>query len=114
MDIKRGDVVLVDLEPIKGSEQGKTRPCLIIQNNVGNKISPTTIVAAITSKSEKEYPFTVFVKKGKGGLPKNSFVLLNQIRTISKKDRIIKVLGFLDSKIMGKVDSAIKVSLGID
>ncbi|MBI4210663.1 MAG: type II toxin-antitoxin system PemK/MazF family toxin [Candidatus Diapherotrites archaeon] len=114
MTIKRGNVVLVDLEPVKGSEQGKTRPCLIIQNNKGNEVSPTTIIAAITSKAEKEYPFTVHVTAGDGNLPKDSAVLCNQIRTISSKDRIIKTLGSLKPEIMKKVDTALKTSMALD
>ncbi len=85
MNIKRGGIVLVDLEPVKGSEQGKTRPCLIIQNDIGNSVSPTTIVAAITSKIEKEYPFTVLIRQGEANLPKESLILCNQIRTVSKE-----------------------------
>ncbi len=114
MTIKRGDVVLVDLESVKGSEQGKTRPCLVIQNNKGNEVSPTTIIAAITSKSEKEYPFTVHVAAGDGNLPKDSAVLCNHIRTISSKDRIMKILGSLKPETMRKVDTALKVSLALD
>src|SRR3989338_8221135 len=93
--IKRGDIILTDLEPVKGSEQGKIRPCLIIQNDIGNKFSSTTIVAAITSKTENQYPFTVFVKQGDGNLVKDSLILCNQIRTISKDHRLITKMGFL-------------------
>ena len=113
MNIKRGDIVLTDLEPVKGSEQGKTRPCLIIQNDVGNTVSPTTIIAAITSKTEKEYPFTVLVRAGEGGLPKDSLILCNQIRTVSVNHRIVKRLGSLKPATMKKVDEAIKTSLGL-
>ena len=114
MSIRRGDVVLVDLEPVKGSEQGKTRPCLVIQNNIGNKLSPTTIIAAITSKTGQEYPFTVKVGKGKGNLPKDSLILLNQLRTISVKHRVVKKLGTLKPKTMLAIDEALKVSLELD
>lgn len=114
MTIKRGDIVLVDLEPVKGSEQGKTRPCLVIQNNKGNELSPITIITAITSKAEKEYPFTVHVTAGDGNLPKESAVLCNHIRTISSKDRIIKTLGSLKPETMKKVDAALKVSLSLE
>jgi mRNA interferase MazF len=114
MSIKRGDIVLIDLEPVKGSEQGKTRPCLVIQNDVGNKASPTTIIAAITSRIEKEYPFTAFVSKGEGNLPKDSLILCNHLRTVSIKHRIIKKLGTLKPKTMKKVDTALKVSLAIE
>jgi len=114
MIIERGDVVLTNLEPVKGSEQGRTRPCLVIQNNIGNKVSPITIVAAITSKTEKEYPFTVFVQKGNGNLPKNSLVLCNHLRSISIKDRISKKLGTMKASTMKKVDEALKTSLGLE
>lgn len=114
MIIKRGDVVLVDLEPVKGSEQGKTRPCLVLQNNKGNEFSPTTIVAAITSKVGLEYPFIVNISAGEGGLPKDSSILCSQIRTISMQDRVVKKLGSLKPETMKRVDSAIKVSLALD
>jgi len=112
MSIKRGDIVLVRLDPVKGSEQGKTRPCLVIQNDIGNKLSPTTIVAAITSKTDQDYPFTVKVRKGV--LPKDSLVLLNQLRTISVNHRVVKKLGNLKPKTMLAVDQALKISLGIE
>jgi len=113
MIIRRGEVLLVDLEPVKGSEQGKTRPCLVIQNDVGNRASPTTIVASITSKIEREYPFMVHVARGDGGLPKDSTVLCNQLRTISVDERVIKKLGSLKQETMEKVDEALKTSLGL-
>ncbi len=112
MEITRGDVYLVDLEPTKGSEQGKIRPCLIIQNDVGNKHSPVTIIATITSKAE-EFPFIVKLKQGEANLPKESYIQLNQIRTISKQ-RIISKIGFLKKENLDKVDEAIKVSLGLE
>ncbi len=114
MTIKRGDIVLTRLEPVKGSEQGKTRPCLVVQNDIGNKVSPTTIVAALTSKIEKEYPFTVFLKKGEANLPKDSLVLCNQIRTVSIEHRIEKKLGTLKPETMKKIDQALKVSLALE
>ena len=114
MIIKRGDVVLTELEPVKGHEQGKTRPCLVIQNDFGNTASPITIVAAITSKTEKEYPFTVLVQKSDGNLPKDSLVLCNQIRSISIKDRIKKKIGTLKPSTMKKVDNALKTSLALE
>jgi len=113
-DIKRGDIVLVNLEPVKGSEQGGTRPCLIIQNNLGNKYSPTTIIAPITSKKfSREFPTNVDLLKEDSKLDKDSTILLNQIATIDKA-RIIKKLGFLNGEIMRKVDLAIKVSLDLE
>ena len=111
--IKRGDIVLANLEPVVGSEQGSVRPVLIIQNDISNQYSPTTIIAPITSKVyEKEYPTNVNVLKQDSGLDKDSTVLLNQIRTIDRS-RIRKVIGNLDDFLMKSVDSAIKVSLGL-
>ena len=112
MEIKRGDVFLVNLEPTKGSEQGKVRPCLVIQNDVGNKNSPVTIIATITSKAE-EYPFIVKLNKGEANLPKESYIQLNQIRTISA-ERIISRIGSLKKESLDKVDEALKTSLGLD
>lgn len=112
--IERGDILLVDLEPVKGSEQGKIRPCLVVQNNIGNNNSSTTIIAAISSKVEKEFPFTVFVEKGVGNLSNDSLILCNEIRSISIKHRLIKKLGSLSESKMIKVNSALKVSLGLD
>jgi len=114
MTIKRGDIVLTDLEPVKGSEQGKIRPCLVIQNDIGNRISPTTIIAAITSKTEKEYPFTAFVQKGEGNLPADSLIMCNHLRTISIEQRIIKKLGSLGPETMNKVNEALKTSLALE
>ena len=111
--IKRGEIFLVNLEPIKGSEQGMIRPCLIIQNDTSNEYSPTTIIAPITSKLySKEFPTNVQISRNDSGLDRDSTVLLNQIRTIDKS-RIIKKLGLLLSSIMEEVDLAIKVSLGL-
>lgn len=114
MIIKRGDILLANLEPIKGSEQGGIRPVLIIQNNISNKHSPVTIIAAITSKLfDKEYPTNVFVSRADSRLDKDSTILLNQIRTIDKS-RITRKIGALATEIMGKVDLAIKISLGLN
>ncbi len=113
MQIKRGEIVLANLEPTKGSEQGGIRPVLILQNDVSNKYSPVTIIAAITSKvSEKEYPTNVFVSQEDSHLDRDSTILLNQIRTIDKS-RIIKKVSSLDFYFMHKVDLAIKISLGL-
>ena len=112
--IIRGDIVVANLEPIKGSEQGGTRPVLIIQNDVLNMYAPTTIVAPITSKIyTKEYPTNVQFFSASSGLKKESTILLNQIRTIDKK-RINKKIGALSNEIMEKVDNAIKTSLGLE
>jgi len=113
MKIKRGDVVLVDLNPVIGSEQGKIRPAVIIQNNIGNKYSPTTIIAPITSKVfDKEFPTNVLLFSKNSGLKGDSTILLNQIRTIDKL-RIIKKIHSLDKEIMKRVDLAIKISLDL-
>lgn len=114
MEIKRGEIFFVNLNPIKGNEQGGARPCLVIQNDEGNKFSPTTIIAPITSKEfTKEFPTNVSISKGEGGLDKESVVLLNQIKTIDKR-RIIKKIGFLNNFLMKKVDEAIKISLALN
>jgi len=113
MNIKRGDIFFANLEPIKGKEQGGKRPVLIIQNNISNKYSPVTIIAAITSKIyEKEYPTSVFVLRKDSGLDKDSTIMLNQIRTIDNS-RILRKVGSLDSFIMNKIDNALKISLSL-
>ena len=112
--INRGDIVLANLDPVVGSEQGNVRPVLIIQNDVSNKYSPTTVIAPITSKIyTKEFPTNVSISKSKGGLKVDSTILLNQIRTIDKS-RIIKKICAVDEQIMKKVDLSIKVSLNLD
>ncbi len=110
---KRGEVYLVNFDPSVGAEIKKTRPALIIQNDIANRYSPVTIVAAITSKFEEPlYPTEVLVRAGEGGLTVDSAVLLNQIRTIDKR-RLIKRLGTLKPETMEKVDRALKISLGL-
>jgi len=114
MIIKKGDIFLANLEPTKGSEQGGIRPVLIIQNDISNKHSPVTIIAAITSKIfEKEYPTNIFILKEDSRLDKNSTIMLNQIRSIDNS-RLIKKIGSLDNFIMNKVDLAIKISLDLN
>lgn len=111
--IIRGEIVLANLEPIKGSEQGRTRPVLIIQNDIGNKYSTTTIIAPITSKiMNQEYPTNVFLSMKESKLDKDSTILLNQIRTIDKS-RIVKRISTIPKEIMENVDLAIKVSLDL-
>lgn len=113
MNIKRGDVFFADLSPVRGSEQGGQRPVLIVQNDIGNKYSPTVIVAAITAKIAKaKLPTHVEVEASTVGLIKDSVVLLEQVRTIDKT-RLIQKLGHLDSEIMIRVDQALVVSLGL-
>ena len=109
---KRGEIWTVDLEPVVGSEQGKARPALIIQNDIGNLYSPVLIVAAITSGENARYDVQVQVRAPEGGLHHNSIVLLNQIRTIDKR-RVGRYWGRLSAGTMQRVDEAIKISLGL-
>ncbi len=109
---RRGDIWTVDLEPAVGSEQGKARPALIIQNDIGNQYSPVLIVAAITSGERARYDVQVEVKATDGGLHHDSLVLLNQIRTIDKR-RVGRYCGRLSTETMQQVDEAIKISLGL-
>jgi mRNA interferase MazF len=114
MNIYRGDLVIVNFEPIKGSEQGKIRPAVVLQNDVGNKFSKLTIVVPLTGKIyDKNLPFHVQVVAEDSGLKKDSTVLLNHIRTIDKS-RIGKKIGKLDHGIMKKIDTAIKISLDLE
>jgi len=111
-EVKRGDIWLVNLEPTIGHEIRKSRPAVIIQNDLGNKYSPITIVAPITSQNiERTYPIEVVLDKKSSGLEKISKVLLNQIRAIDKR-RLIKKLGKIDYETMMNVDYSIKISLG--
>lgn len=113
MDIKRGYIFYADLSPVVGSEQGGIRPVLIIQNNVGNKYSPTVIIAAITSHIEKaKLPTHVELKAAEYGLEKDSVILLEQIRTIDKQ-RLQQKVTELDEVIMARVDESLRISLGL-
>lgn len=113
MRVRRGEIVLADLEPVVGSEQGMIRPVLVIQGDVLNEYSPTTIIAPITSKIyTKEFPTNVEIEQKESRLKKRLTILLNQIRTIDKS-RIIRKISLLDREIMDKVDLAIGVSLGL-
>jgi mRNA interferase MazF len=106
-------VWLVNFDPTVGAEIQKTRPALIIQNDVGNRVSPITIVAAITSTFKRVYPFQVRVPAGDAGLEVASVVTLNQIRSIDRQ-RLIRRLGVLPKELVEAVDEAILVSLGVD
>ena len=111
--VKRGDVYYADLSPVIGSEQGGIRPVLIIQNNIGNKYSPTVIVSAITSQINKaKLPTHIEISSQDFSLPKDSVVLLEQIRTIDKK-RLKEKIGKFDVKLMAEVDDCLKISLGL-
>ncbi len=114
MLIKRGDIYYADLSPVVGSEQGGVRPVLIIQNDVGNKYSPTVIAAAITSKINKaKLPTHIELNAESFGLPKNSVILMEQIRTIDKK-RLKEKIGRLDETHMEQVNAALSVSFGLN
>ena len=111
--IKRGQIYYADLSPVVGSEQGGTRPVLIIQNDVGNKYSPTVIACAVTSQLTKaKLPTHIEVKQGQFGLPKDSVILLEQIRTLDKK-RLKEKMGRLDDGSMGQINQALSISFGL-
>lgn len=112
---KRGEIYLVNFDPAIGAEIKKTRPALILQNDIANRYSSVTIVAAITSFSDKDgktYPTEVFIADSESRLNNNSVALLNQIRTIDKR-RLVKKLGVLKEKTMVQIDKAIQISLGL-
>ena len=112
MIVKRGDIYYADLSPVVGSEQGGVRPVLIVQNNVGNKYSPTVIAAAITSKTDKtKLPTHIDVYADRFGLSKDSVILLEQIRTLDKR-RLKERIGELPKSTMIEVNRAILISLG--
>ena len=112
MKVKRGDIFYADLSPVVGSEQGGVRPVLVVQNDIGNKYSPTVIIAAITSQMNKVKLPTHVEVSAEFGIPKNSVVLLEQIRTIDKK-RLREKVGFTDEFFMKKVDEALLKSVGV-
>ncbi|MDD3839126.1 MAG: type II toxin-antitoxin system PemK/MazF family toxin [Clostridia bacterium] len=110
---RRGDIYYADLSPVIGSEQGGVRPVLVVQNDIGNKYSPTIIIAAITSQINKaKLPTHIEISSAEYGLPKDSVILLEQIRTIDKK-RLKEKIGYLSSEMMKKVDEAIRISFGL-
>ena len=114
MIVKRGAVIYADLSPVVGSEQGGVRPVVVIQNNVGNKYSPTVIIAAITSQTNKtNLPTHVKIVDADIKLPKNSVVLLEQVRTIDKK-RLRDKVGNLDDRTMHKIDKALIASFALN
>ncbi|MBQ6714291.1 MAG: type II toxin-antitoxin system PemK/MazF family toxin [Clostridia bacterium] len=114
MIIKRGEIYYADLSPVVGSEQGGIRPVLIVQNDVGNRYSPTVIAAAITSQQDKtELPTHIKLDASFSGLAKDSIVLLEQVRTIDKQ-RLKEKMGSLDNRSMNMVDRALYVSLGLN
>jgi len=113
---RRGDIILVDLEPVKGSEQGKVRPCIIVQNDIANKFSPVTniIPVADAKKVKKWYPCLVYLQKEEFGLGKNSVAQCNQIRTIDAQDRIIESIGHINGQKMKDIDQALKIQLALE
>ncbi|MCY0892239.1 MAG: type II toxin-antitoxin system PemK/MazF family toxin [Acidibacillus sp.] len=113
MNVKRGDVYYADLSPVVGSEQGGFRPVLIIQNNIGNRFSPTVIIAAITAQIQKaKLPTHVEIAASAYGLERDSVVLLEQIRTIDKQ-RLTEKITHLDDELMHKVNEGLQISLGL-
>lgn len=113
MSVHRGDIYYADLSPVVGSEQGGLRPVLIIQNDIGNRYSPTVIAAAITSRMGKtKLPTHIDIYAARAGLARDSVILLEQIRTLDKQ-RLREKIGHLDEVSMHRVDSAIAVSFGL-
>ncbi len=113
MIVKRGDIYYADLSPVVGSEQGGIRPVLIIQNDVGNKYSPTVIATAITSQINKaKMPTHIELDANEYGLSRDSVVLAEQIRTIDKR-RLKEKIGHLDNRLMNKVNEALEISFGL-
>lgn len=111
--VKKGDIFFADLSPVIGSEQGGVRPVIVIQNDIGNKYSPTVIVAAITSQINKaKLPTHVEIKAGEHGLNKDSVILLEQLRTVDKR-RLRERIGRMEGEAMEKVNEALVISLGI-
>ncbi|MGF2614271.1 type II toxin-antitoxin system PemK/MazF family toxin [Rossellomorea vietnamensis] len=113
MIVKRGDVFFADLSPVVGSEQGGVRPVLVIQNDIGNRFSPTVIVAAITAQIQKaKLPTHVEIDAKRYGFERDSVILLEQIRTIDKQ-RLTDKITHLDDEMMEKVDDALQISVGL-
>ena len=110
--IRRGDVVIVRLDPAEGHELKKTRPAVVVQNDVGNRNASTTIVAPATG-THRGYPFEVLVEAADSPFEKDSSVRLDQIRTVSIERRIQSVIGSLDTETIAKIDEALKLSLGL-
>ena len=113
MSVRRGDIYYADLSPVIGSEQGGLRPVLIVQNDIGNRYSPTVIAAAITSRMGKaKLPTHIDIYAGEVGLAKDSVILLEQIRTLDKR-RLKEKMGHLDDEVMNHVNTAIAISFGL-
>ena len=113
MEVKRGEVFYADLSPVVGSEQGGIRPVLIVQNDIGNRHSPTVIAAAITSKHDRtNLPTHIALKSGQCGLTRDSVILLEQVRTLDKR-RMRVCTGRIDQELQRQVDTALQVSFGL-
>ena len=113
MEVRRGDIVYANLNPVIGSEQGGTRPVLVLQNDIGNRYSPTTIVAAITSRIKKaKLPTHVEIEAAIHGFERDSVILLEQVRTVDKR-RLKEKVAQLDEKTMARVNEALSISLGL-
>jgi len=114
MAVRRGDIVIVELDPTRGSEQRGTRSCLVVQNNVGNENAPTTIVVPFTTSFDDElYPFEVLVTAAESHLREDSVALCSQLRTVSIEHRLKTVVGSLSDERMRDVDTALEYSLGL-
>ena len=112
--MQRGEVYFADLSPVVGSEQGGVRPVLVVQNDIGNRFSPTVIVAAITAQIQKaKLPTHVEIKADAHGFERDSVILLEQIRTLDKQ-RLTDKITVLDNKMMAKIDHALEISLGLE
>lgn len=112
-DVRRGDVVIVRLDPAEGREMKKTRPAVVVQNDVGNRNSSTTIVAPATG-THRNYPFEILVQATDSPFEKDSSIRLDQVRVVSIENRIQSVVGSLDDATMRDVDDALELSLGLD
>lgn len=114
MHLRRGDIVIVELDPTQGSAQRGTRPCLVVQNNIGNENAPTTIIVPFTTVvDETQYPFEVLVSADECSLQEDSIAICSQLRTISIEHRIERVVGSIPDARMDEVETALKYSLGL-
>ncbi|AFO55596.1 MULTISPECIES: type II toxin-antitoxin system PemK/MazF family toxin [Natrinema] len=114
MHVHRGDIVVVELDPTRGSEQRGTRPCLVVQNDVGNENAPTTIVVPLTTSiGDERYPFEVLLPADECALREDSVAICSQIRTVSIDHRVTEVIGSAPAARMTEVDTALEYSLGL-
>ncbi|WP_114579364.1 type II toxin-antitoxin system PemK/MazF family toxin [Saliphagus sp. LR7] len=114
MHVRRGDIVIVELDPTRGSEQQGTRPCLVVQNDIGNENAPTTIVVPFTTSYGNDlYPFEVEISAAESALREDSVAICSQLRTVSIADRIGSVVGSVPDERLAEVDDALEYSLGL-